>query len=72
MLAGTHNYARANVRQLTDAPSAHATKLCGHAGHVGTCPACQRAAAMRAAEMLEAATAARLAWLAERTVDEVA
>lgn len=59
----THTHAQ-SVRQLTDEPSAHPPKACGHRRHVGTCPACQRADAKRMAEQLTAATLARQAWLA--------
>ena len=38
------------------------TKLCGHDRHVGTCPACQRAARMRSQTQLAAAVAAREMW----------
>jgi hypothetical protein len=66
----THRYERSTVRQLTDAPGAHPAKACGHVGHVGTCPACQRTNAKRMAEQLTAATLARQAWLASRSVVE--
>ena len=64
----THRHERSTVRQLTDAPSTHPAKACGHARHVGTCPACQRADAKRMAEQLTAATLARQAWLASHPV----
>jgi hypothetical protein len=35
---------------------------CGHTRHVGTCPACQRAAQRRSEAQLAAATAARETW----------
>ena len=42
--------------------SSYSTKSCGHSGHVGTCPSCQRAAQRRAAEQLVAAIAACEEW----------
>jgi hypothetical protein len=66
----THRYERSTLRRLTDAPSAHPFKVCGHARHVGTCPACQRADAKRMAEQLTAATLARQAWLASGPIVE--
>src|ERR1700686_3797966 len=64
----THRYERSTVRQLTDAPTAHPAKACGHARHVGTCPACQRADAKRMAQQLTAAALARQAGLGSRHV----
>ena len=68
VLDPTQRHERSAVRQLTDAPSAHPAKPCGHTRHVGTCPACQRADAKRMAEQLTAATLARQAWLASGVV----
>ena len=44
-------------------PAAHPQPAhCGHARHVGTCPACQRAAQRRSKTQLAAAVAARETW----------
>jgi hypothetical protein len=56
----------ATVTALGAQPTAHPqNRECGHDGHVGTCPACQRAAAWRTQAQLAAAMIAREAW-AER------
>jgi hypothetical protein len=56
-----HRYTRPTVRPLSTLPSAHGAKRCGHARHVGTCPACQRAVLEHAARQLAEATIARQA-----------
>ena len=57
----------ATVTALGSQPTAHPQdKECGHGRHVGTCPACQRAAARRTQGQLAAAVIARQAW-AERS-----
>jgi hypothetical protein len=60
-----HRFARATVRPLSGFPTAHTVKECGHARHLGTCPACQRAALRRAALQLAEATLARHTWQAQ-------
>jgi hypothetical protein len=56
----------ATVTALGSQPTAHPqSRECGHDRHVGTCPACQRAANRRAHAQLAAAMIAREAW-AER------
>lgn len=56
----------ATVTALGSQPTAHPEdRECGHDRHVGTCPACQRAATRRTQAQLAAAMIARKAW-AER------
>jgi hypothetical protein len=51
------------VTQLGSDPTARSQPAhCGHTRHVGSCPACQRAAQRRSEAQLAAATAAREAW----------
>ena len=53
----------ATVTALGSQPTAHPQdKECGHARHVGTCPACQRAATRRTQSQLAAAVLARQEW----------
>jgi hypothetical protein len=53
----------ATVTALGSQPTAHPQdRECGHDRHVGTCPACQRAAARRTHAQLTAAMIARDAW----------
>ncbi len=55
----------ATVTALGSQPTAHPqTRECGHDRHVGTCAACQRAAARRTHAQLSAAMIARDAWAA--------
>jgi hypothetical protein len=51
------------VTPLDSEPTAHRLHAhCGHTRHVGTCPACQRAAQRRSEIQLAAAVAARETW----------
>ena len=48
------------------AASAQQHAQCAHTSHVGTCPACQRAAQRRSEAQLAAAVAAREVWSTRR------
>ena len=51
------------VTRLGGGPTDHPRHAgCGHPRHVGTCPACQRAAQRRSEAQLAAAVAARETW----------
>jgi hypothetical protein len=58
----SHKFTRATVRPLGPPQRARASRGCAHSRHVGTCPACQRAALQRAAQQLAEASLPRQVW----------